>query len=448
MKPKIAIIQFPGLNCEYETRRLTDKVGMEGEFFRWNDDPTRLANFDGFIIPGGFSYEDRGRAGLIASLDPLLKHLHIEADKGKPILGICNGAQILVETGLVPGIEKKELGMCLARNKRIKEGKVLGTGYYNAWIDMKLSVDPARTHFTSLLSADQILHVPVAHGEGRFVTEDPELMDKLIANNQMVFRYCSELGDFDEEFPINPNGAMYNLAAVCNPAGNVMSMMPHPERDLNAGELIFGSIKKAIIDNKSAESYKLTLPEPEVFPTEEFTKADGETEFLVSLIITDNEAITLENALHQIGFKDVKVNRYTHYLIESRSAFKNSRLKELILTNELLNTNKELVSIKADQGNKRYHHGTGEFEGLTVAPQVAANKASFLVRDREDMVGKSKGDVLKEDFGYDEIESVKRGVVWEVEFKDETHKEEELQNILKTHIFYNHHSQECYLYSN
>ena len=101
---KIAIILFPGLNCEAETRRAVNAAGMIGEYFRWNDDAAKLADYDGFIIPGGFSYEDRVRSGAIAARDPLMLQLKTYAAHGKPVLGICNGAQIIIESGLIPGV--------------------------------------------------------------------------------------------------------------------------------------------------------------------------------------------------------------------------------------------------------------------------------------------------------------------------------------------------------
>src|SRR5947209_6317167 len=124
---RIAIIQFPGSNCERETLLAVKRAGMIPQEFLWNESTEKLADFAGYIIVGGFSYEDRSRAGIIAALDPVMQILRQQSQLGRPILGICNGAQILVEAGLVPGLESDKLGLVLTENKRVQQGHVLGT---------------------------------------------------------------------------------------------------------------------------------------------------------------------------------------------------------------------------------------------------------------------------------------------------------------------------------
>ena len=237
MSASIAIIQFPGSNTERETLMACRRVGLNPLEFLWNESAEKLTDFDGYVIVGGFAYEDRSRAGVIAALDPIIDQIKIEADKGKPVLGICNGAQILVESGLVPGLEDHRMGVALTDNKRVKGGHVVGVGYYNTWANLKMSVPPDRCAFTRQLNTNDFITIPLAHGEGRFILPK-ELLNKMIVNHQTVYRYCGDDGKVVDEFPINPNGSMYNLAAVCNPAGNVMAMMPHPERSEN-GDAIF-----------------------------------------------------------------------------------------------------------------------------------------------------------------------------------------------------------------
>ncbi|MBT4177525.1 MAG: phosphoribosylformylglycinamidine synthase I, partial [Candidatus Marinimicrobia bacterium] len=212
----IAIIQFPGSNTERETLMACRRVGLNPIEFLWNEPAENLSNFDGYIIVGGFAYEDRSRAGVIAALDPIMKQIKIEAESGKPVLGICNGAQILVESGLVPGLENHRVGMALTDNKRVKGGHVLGVGYYNTWANLQLTASTGRCAFTRKLKTGEWINVPLAHGEGRFIIPD-ELLEKMIENEQTVFRYCDDEGIISDEFPTNPNGSMFNLAAVCNP---------------------------------------------------------------------------------------------------------------------------------------------------------------------------------------------------------------------------------------
>src|SRR5580698_8373343 len=166
---QIAIVQFPGSNCERETMLAVKRAGMEPVEFLWNESREKLRDMAGYIIVGGFSYEDRSRAGIIAALDPVMQEIAEQSAKGKPVLGICNGAQILVETGLVPGLENNRLGMALSENKRIVDGKILGTGFYNSWIHMCSRAHDRNNAFTRYISKESILTVPIAHAEGRFV---------------------------------------------------------------------------------------------------------------------------------------------------------------------------------------------------------------------------------------------------------------------------------------
>ena len=157
MSASIAIIQFPGSNTERETLMACRRVGLNPLEFLWNESAEKLTDFDGYVIVGGFAYEDRSRAGVIAALDPIIDQIKIEADKGKPVLGICNGAQILVESGLVPGLEDHRMGVALTDNKRVKGGHVVGVGYYNTWANLKMSAPPDRCAFTRQLNTDDFI---------------------------------------------------------------------------------------------------------------------------------------------------------------------------------------------------------------------------------------------------------------------------------------------------
>ena len=392
------------------------RVGLNPVEFLWNDASESLSNFDGFIIVGGFAYEDRSRAGVIAALDPIMNQIKVEANKGKPVLGICNGAQILVESGLVPGLDSHRVGVALTDNKRVKGGHVVGVGYYNTWANLKMSAPPERCAFTRHLNMDDFINIPLAHGEGRFILPE-ELLNKMIANDQTVYRYCDDDGNVVDEFPTNPNGSMYNLAAVCNPAGNVMAMMPHPERTKN-GNSIFSSMKNFIENGNPTTNHLLSFNRPH-YVVANYQSNDDAAEWIVDMIITDNEASSVQNALNHLGF-DVSITRQTHWEI-STYGNRESILKKIDKTGELYNSNKEFIS-KAS---------------------TTENIASLLVRQKEDMVGRAKLESLTERFEIGDISEIKRGVIWNVTINGGNF-ETILKEILDTHILFNPLSHECY----
>ena len=221
-KPSIAVIYFPGNNCEIETAEAVRVAGMDSKIVRWNTQKD-LSEFDGFVIPGGWAYEDRVRAGVIAAKDPVMHMVKEQAEVGKPVLGICNGAQVLIETGMVPGLANKvQFALAPNRNPFI-------AGYYNVWVHIKSTQAKRRTAFTDF-AKDTVMYVPIAHGEGRFVTREKGLVKQLEKNGQITFQYCAVDGTVAKRFPENPNGSQAAIAALSNKAGNVMAMMPHPER--------------------------------------------------------------------------------------------------------------------------------------------------------------------------------------------------------------------------
>ena len=224
---RIAVVQFPGVNCEAESRRALERVGLAAEVFRWTRRATELRDFQGYLLPGGFSYQDRVRAGALAAKDPILEVLSEEAARGKPVLGICNGAQVLVEAGLVPGGESVELA--LARNRM--PGR---EGYYTRWVYVR--VEPSCCVFTQGLEPGTVLPLPVAHGEGRF-TGAAGRIGALERAGQTPLRYANSSGEPTMRFPENPNGSEHAVAALCNARGNVLAIMPHPERAQRLGSM-------------------------------------------------------------------------------------------------------------------------------------------------------------------------------------------------------------------
>lgn len=416
MSVSIAVIQFPGSNTERETLMACRRVGLSPVEFLWNEPVEKLSVFDGYVIVGGFAYEDRSRAGVIAALDPIMTQIKIEAEKGKPILGICNGAQILVESGLLPGLDDHRVGIALTDNKRVKGRHLLGVGYYNTWANLQMSAPSNRCAFTRHLKTGDWINVPLAHGEGRFVVPD-ELLEKMISNDQTVFQYCDDSGNVVDEFPTNPNGSMHNLAAVCNARGNVMAMMPHPERTEN-GDAIFSSMKEFIENGNPVSDHTLSFDRPHYKVANYETNGDS-SEWVIDMTITDNEAASVHNALNHLGF-DVSISRQTHWEI-SIDGNREAILKEIDATGELYNSNKEFIS-------------------KTTSTQ---NTTSYLVRQKEDIIGRAKFESLTKRFEIKDIYEIKRGVIWNVTINSGNF-ENVLDRVLDTHILFNPLSHECY----
>lgn len=212
---RAAVVTFPGSNCDYDCyKALTDVLGEDAEFV-WHRE-TALGDHDLIILPGGFSYGDYLRAGAIARFSPIMESVIRAANEGVPVLGICNGFQILCEAGLLPG--------ALVRNSGLK---FLGQ-------DARVRVERTDTMYTSRYETGQVLTLPLAHGEGNYQA-DSDTLDRLESHGQVVFRYVDSAGEPGGSG--NPNGSANDIAGIINQAGNVMGLMPHPERVV---ELILG----------------------------------------------------------------------------------------------------------------------------------------------------------------------------------------------------------------
>ncbi|MDH5597230.1 MAG: phosphoribosylformylglycinamidine synthase I [Candidatus Peregrinibacteria bacterium] len=423
---KFAVISFPGTNCENENVRAFKRSGMEAEMVLWNDpgllDGSRCAEFDGYCIAGGFSYEDRGRSGVVAAQDPITRVIKNEADAGKVVLGICNGAQVLVETGLIPGFDNKALAMSLAWNEMRNDGQIIDTGFYNAWAHLKNSAPRGRSAFNDF---DELLHIPFAHGEGRFVMSE-ELLNTLEMNDQIPFKYCDAAGVVSAEYPTTPNGAMGSIAAICNPAGNVMAIMPHPERDpLRNGNLIFQSIKKWIEEGRNTEYQSLGN-----YDVKDDVREKGafDLEILVRLIITDNTERTIEEALIRNGF-DLHLDRYEYYGIRVQAGFDpKEAVQKIMESGELANLNKHLVMIRIGSEIFAYNADTG------LQPKEFTLNEVLIVADQKDFVGQSKKDSLNARLG-GLAEEVQYGVLWNVSAPSGV-----IDEVIASKVLYNPHS--------
>ena len=263
---------------------------MQPEFFRWNDDSAKLVEADGYIIPGGFSYEDRGRSGMVAARDPVMEVIREQSTKGKPVIGICNGAQVLVESGLIPLSDG--LRMSLARNVVAGEA----TGFLNEWVFITPTCAKDRCATSNW---DGPMQLPIAHGEGRFTTKDKDLLTELKTNDQLAFSYCDKEGHVSEDPLVTPNGSVYAVAGICNPEGNVVALMPHPERS-KAGDSYFESLRQWIEEKRS---YKLKSTNYQLSNScfdEITTRTAKGTEIFIDTIITNNEERTVEQAARRI----------------------------------------------------------------------------------------------------------------------------------------------------
>jgi phosphoribosylformylglycinamidine synthase len=228
---KFGIVVFPGSNCDHDAYHATTRVlGQDAELL-WHKD-TDLKGADALILPGGFSYGDYLRTGAIARFSPIMKEVQAFAAKGGPVLGICNGFQILLEAGLIPG--------AMLRNRSVKF----------VCQQVHLRVEQTDTPFTSAARKGQILQMPIAHGEGNYFAE-PAVIAKLESNRQVIFRYVTAGGETADE--ANPNGSTSSIAGLCNDARNVVGLMPHPER---ACESPLGSADGLVILESAVQSIK------------------------------------------------------------------------------------------------------------------------------------------------------------------------------------------------
>jgi phosphoribosylformylglycinamidine synthase subunit PurQ / glutaminase len=223
---KIGVVQFPGSNCDQDCLlALRDGARIQAEYL-WHKE-TSVSGFDALVLPGGFSYGDYLRCGAIARFSPIMKAIVSAAGEGRPVLGVCNGFQILCEAGLLPG--------ALIRNYSLH--------FVCQWVWLR--TETTDTPFTRKLIKNRLLRMPVAHGEGSFFA-DEQTLRALESHDQVVFRYADQSGEASLES--NPNGSLANIAGICNEKRNVLGLMPHPDRAWDRrlgsedGKLLFESL--------------------------------------------------------------------------------------------------------------------------------------------------------------------------------------------------------------
>ncbi len=205
---KFGVLVFPGSNCDYDCYHAFKHVLKKDTEFVWHKD-SDVSKYDCIVVPGGFSYGDYLRTGAIARFSPVMESVQKHADKGKLVIGICNGFQILLEAGLLPG--------AMLRNESLK--------FICEYVNLR--VENTDTPFTKNAKKGSLLRIPIAHGEGNYFTDGATLAE-LNKNSQVLVRYVNAKGETTPE--ANPNGSLENIAGICNKKRNVFGLMPHPER--------------------------------------------------------------------------------------------------------------------------------------------------------------------------------------------------------------------------
>ncbi len=328
-----------------------------------------------------------------------------EAKKGKPVLGICNGAQILIESGIVP-LDGKRV-MALAPNEN-----PIG-GFRSTWVYLKMYANRGRSAFTQLYEDGEVIPIPISHAEGRYTSCDKEMMKRLVRENQVVFRYATPKGDYAKDFPDNPNGSEFGIAALSNQEGNVMAMMPHPECAIFNRQLpwtkkqplsamdshapafkLFQSMKKYMEDSSGSKGIVIRKNEENVRFIEEHDDEGGYSnldtiELFVRLVIPDTTAITTKFALADAGYAIEDVKRWDYYTIYVKKGTDIKALKERLRRCDVL--------VNANKHRAEFDLATFKYRKVIIKKR---GEAGGLLT------------VLKKRLGFREVEAMETGTCW------------------------------------
>ncbi|MBI5421509.1 phosphoribosylformylglycinamidine synthase subunit PurQ [Candidatus Peregrinibacteria bacterium] len=425
---RFAVLFFPGSKPESETVRAFSRSGMEAEQFPWNDplllEEGRLEDFDGYCLVGKWNGERGDRLGAIAARDPVMETIKKEASKGKVVLGIGRGAEILAESGLIPGYDSLELACAVVWTGMPQEGRGAEAGIRDRGIHLKSIAPKNRSAFNSVAG---LLELPFGHGEGQFVFGNPATLKALRGNGQILFQYCDERGKAKASAPLLPGGSNEAIAALCNPAGNVMAIISHPGRDpLGGGDAIFASIREWIGGKvKVAHNRlgKLQIPE-DIRP---FEPAD--LEFLVRPKKPDPLERSMEAVLGKAGFK-VALTRYDYWSVKLFLGMDPKGMALQILRSGVIaDVGSQWVTTRIGKEVYSYSPEKG-LQPIEMSPE-----RWLVVRERFDSVGEWKAEEVRKQVRK-EVESVGYGVLWDVEKADE----KALYGIIRTKILYNPNS--------
>ncbi len=386
-KPLFAIPSFPGSNGEVDNVKTLKRCGFDCFVFRWNDSLEKLKDVDGYFFGAGFSYEDRGRSGMVAARDPLFEFMRREAEREKVIIGNCNGAQVLVESGLIPLGDG--LKMCLAHNAlKNSDGSYRSPGFLNEWVWITPACKKDRCATSNWSGA---LHIPIAHGEGRFVTRDPDLISQLKKEDQIAFQYCDEQGIVDEASPVTPNGSTLAIAGICNREGNVVALMPHPERT-PLGDPYFLSIlqwMKKRSEGQSSAQRDLHVPQLNSVRIEK--REPLPVEIFIDTVITNNEERTVEQAARRI-VPEIVLKQYRYIGLHTDTS------KELFSKLSFFNPNKEIAYMRLAGVLHRWDAPARR--AIPLSSNLFSG-TTLLRRDLPDMTGASIGAGVETGICYD-----------------------------------------------
>lgn len=381
-KPLFAIPSFPGSNGEVDNVRTLKRCGFDCFVFRWNDSLEKLRDVDGYFFGAGFSYEDRGRSGMVAARDPLFDFIRTEAAAGKVVIGNCNGAQVLVESGLIPLGD--DLRMCLAHNAIKEKNQWKSPGFLNQWVWVTRSCKRDRCATSDWEGA---MHIPIAHGEGRFVTHDPDVIKELRNNDQIAFQYSDALGKTSPDAPITPNGSSFGIAGICNKEGNVVALMPHPERT-ERGDAYFLSIHSWMKRHARTPSVVASAQPTDVVLQE---RPQMPVEVFIDTIITNNEERTVEQAARRlVPTLQLRQFRYTSLVKDDT--------KSLLSSLSFFNPHKEVAYVRVAGEFFQWNADRKKSEKLT---KPLLTGISLLRRNNPDTSAAALGEGVQTGICYD-----------------------------------------------
>jgi phosphoribosylformylglycinamidine synthase len=325
----------------------------------------------------------------------------------------------------------------------------VGTGYFSTDVHIKSVSAQGRSPFNYQLPEKEILEVPIAHGEGRFITKTPALEHALWEHQQILFQYCSADGAVLDEYPINPNGSMHNIAAVCNPKGNVMAIMPHPERGITApGKIIFESVFNWLKDKRHLKTFfdapdTLSVPLVAIKP-EPLSTPNKTLDLYIKLIITDNEEYTIQKTLERLDtVRDISLSKYKFCRIHFKKTINETQLKTILKSGLVANTQKERVTVR----NKTSWSEVSKNYKITPAENLYESAPGIIIEYREDSLGDSLTGKLSTLLPRCGIVRVETGVMWQFHGTKKPTKKE-LESLYTHRLFWNPNSQACYVIPN